>query len=110
MGALTPQGPPGWHPAPPRVVEAARAAAEWCSSMGADIADVALRFALRNETVASTLVGMRTEEEVRKNLTALAGPPDPALLAGIREILQTVQDVEWMSGLPENNPPTMASL
>lgn len=110
MGVLTPQGPPGWHPAPFRVVEAARAAADWCRSRGADIADVALRFALGNGSVASTLVGMRTEEEVRRNLSALEGPPDLALLTGIRDILQAVQDVEWRSGLPENNPPKVASL
>src|SRR5690606_8897072 len=105
MGVLTPQGPPAWHPAPARVTEAARMAAEWCAGRGGNIAELALRFALDNPAVASTLVGMRTEAEVRENLRALEGEPDPELLSGVRDLLSGVQDVEWPSGLPENNPP-----
>ena len=70
-----------------------------------EISDLALRFALGNGAVASTLVGMRTEEEVRANLRALEGGPDPELLAGVQAILAPVQDVEWPSGLPENAVP-----
>lgn len=102
MGLLTRQGPPAWHPAPEAVRRAAREAAEWCAGRGVEISDLALRFALGNGTVASTLVGMRTEEEVRANLRALEGGPDPELLAGVQAILAPVQDVEWPSGLPEN--------
>lgn len=104
MGVLTPQGPPPWHPAPAQVVEAGRAAAEWCAERGANLADVALRFALGHSAAASTLVGMRTEAEVLENLRALEGESDPDLLAGVQALLCEVQDVEWPSGLPENNP------
>ena len=110
MGVLTPQGPPTWHPAPAAVTEAARLAAEWCARRGADIADLALRFALGNPVIASTLVGMRSEAEVHDNLRALEGEPDPELLAGVRDLLSEVQDVEWPSGLPENNPPSALHL
>lgn len=104
MGVLTPQGPPAWHPAPPEVIDAARAAASWCGRRGGDLADLALRFALGNPAIASTLVGVRTEAEVRANLLALEAGPDPEMLAGVRRVLSRVQDVEWPSGLPENNP------
>lgn len=105
MGILTPQGPPPWHPAPAEVAEAGRAAAKWCTQRGANLAEVALQFALGSRSVASTLVGMRTEAEVHANLRALESEPDPELLAGLQALLAEVQDIEWPSGLPENNPP-----
>jgi L-galactose dehydrogenase len=105
MGVLTQQGPPAWHVAPPEVLQAAREAASWCRARGVDIADVALRFAVRNRTVASTLVGMRTETEVRANLRTLSTDDEDGVLEAVQEILSPVRDVEWLSGLPENNPP-----
>jgi len=108
MGVLTRNGPLAWHPAPPHVLQVARAAAEWCTARGADIADVALSFALSYEGVSTTLVGMRSEEEVRANLRALDSDPDRAIGAAVRALLAPVQDVEWAVGLPENNPTTVA--
>jgi L-galactose dehydrogenase len=102
MGVLTAGGAPGWHPAPPDVLAAAKAAAAWCADQGADIADVALRFALGSAAVASTLVGMRTEAEVHANVAALEGGPDLDVLAGVRLLLASVQDREWPSGLAEH--------
>lgn len=99
MGALTPAGPPPWHPAADEVLAAARKAGAWCAESGVDIADVALRFALGNDAVASTLVGMRTEAEVRANLRALDARPEPDTLAAVRDLLRLVQDREWPSGL-----------
>jgi L-galactose dehydrogenase len=110
MGVLTPQGPPTWHPAPPEVIQAARATSAWCVRRGVDLSDLALRFALDNRAIASTLVGMRTEAEVRANLQALDAGPDPELLAAVRRLLEKVQDIEWTSGLPENNPPSAISV
>ena len=109
MGVLTEQGPPDWHVAPAEVREAARRAATWCRSQGVDISEVALRFALGNDTVASTLVGMRSEAEVRANLRTLATGGDGTVLQAVREMLAPVQDLEWPSGLPENNPPALPS-
>jgi L-galactose dehydrogenase len=103
MGALTQTGPPPWHPAPRPVLRAARKAASWCQSRGAAIEEVALRFALANTSVASTLVGMRSEQEVAMNLSALRGVTDPSLMKGIRMILEPVENVDWLVGLPENN-------
>jgi L-galactose dehydrogenase len=105
MGVLTHPGPPAWHPAPAPVLAAARAAAVWCRARGVAIEEVALRFALGNAAVASTLVGMSSDAEVLANLRALDGPPDPEVLAGVRAILDPVRDVDWPSGLPENDDP-----
>ncbi len=109
MGVLTREGPPGWNPAPDRVVRAAREAAEWCAARGADLPDLALRFSLRNTTVASTLVGMRSEAELRRNLAALHPGPHDDLIPAVRAMVEPVRDVEWPSGLPENNPPSLRS-
>ena len=104
MGVLTGREPPPWHPAAREVLRAAAEAARWCEAHGASLPEVALRFALANPTVSSTLVGMRTEGEVRANLRTLSGSTDPAVLEGVRSILAPVQDAEWPSGLPENDP------
>jgi L-galactose dehydrogenase len=103
MGVLTHEGPPAWHPAPPEVLGAARECADFCSSRGLDFAELALSFALGNDLVDSTLVGMRTEEEVLANVRTLQSPPDPALVAELRRRLAAVLDREWPSGLPDNN-------
>jgi L-galactose dehydrogenase len=102
MGVLTSEGPPQWHPAPADVLNAARDAAVWCADRGLDIADLGLRLAFANTSVASTLVGMRTEAQVHANLAAYAADPDPPELAELRAMLQPVADIDWPSGLPEN--------
>ncbi|MGH7574568.1 MAG: aldo/keto reductase [Longimicrobiales bacterium] len=99
MGVLTAAGPPPWHPAPGTVLGAAREAAAWCAANGVDIADVALRFALANAPVASTLVGMRTRAEVRASVRALDGAPDARALAAVEALLRPAQDLDWPSGL-----------
>ena len=53
----------GRHPAPPQVREAGRKAAVFCREQGADISELALRFALRYPFVSSTLVGIATAEK-----------------------------------------------
>jgi L-galactose dehydrogenase len=103
MGALTERGPSAWHPAPKPVLRLAREAAARCVAEGSDISDLALRFALGSTTVASTLVGMRSEAEVLANLHAMDAAPDPHLLAEIQAILEPVKDVEWPSGLSEDD-------
>ncbi|GAC1515876.1 MAG: aldo/keto reductase [Gemmatimonadaceae bacterium] len=114
MGVLTGAGPPDWHPAPSEVKLAARAAADLCAARGADLADLALRFALHNSPASSTLVGMRSEAEVKRNLQSFTGPPDIDLLNDVRALLAHVQDVEWPSGIargggeagrPDGRPP-----
>jgi L-galactose dehydrogenase len=103
MGVLTRAGPPVWHPAPPPVLRAARAAAAACATRGGDLAELALGFALSASPAATTLVGMRSEAEVLANVRILDAPPDADLLGEVRGLLAPVHDVEWPSGLPENN-------
>ncbi|KAF8059175.1 hypothetical protein HT031_005347 [Scenedesmus sp. PABB004] len=115
MGLLTPQGPPEWHPAPPELKEAAAAAAEYCRDQGADLARLALQFAVKHPSIATTLVGMASAATVRANVGAvlsalgLGDAPSGAdarreaeVLEEVQRILAPVKDLTWASGRPEN--------
>jgi L-galactose dehydrogenase len=112
MGLLTRRGPPSWHPAPAEMLELAKQATAAVDEVGLDIADVALRFSLKNPAISTTLVGMCTPRQVDENcnatLSALSGSGDEGTkfqeaTARVEEILRPVHNVTWPSGLPENN-------
>lgn len=113
MGLLTKRGPPSWHPAPPALQDAAKKAVEESDKCGVDIAEVALQFSLKNDSISTTLVGMCTVEQVEQNclsvLRALNIEPQKEQKAfdqaqeAVVGILQSVNRTSWPSGLPENN-------
>ena len=76
MGMLTQSGPPEWHPAPEPIRVVCAEAAAYCRERGADIAGLALAYALDNPQIATTLVGMASLEQLERNLAALESPPD----------------------------------
>lgn len=61
-GAL--QGPPDWHPAPQQLKDAARRAGEAAGARGVSLARLAIKEAVKNEDIATTLVGLCTPEQV----------------------------------------------
>jgi L-galactose dehydrogenase len=103
MGLLTGRGVPDWHPAPDALRAACARAAEYCRNRGADLAELALRFALSEERIATTLVGTASPENLKRNVAAVGVPPDAELLAGVQAILAPVRNLAWPSGQPENN-------
>ena len=105
MRVLTHRGAPPWHPAPERVLRRAREAAVLCRQRGADIADLALRFALAHPLVSTTLVGMSKVRHVEANLANVGRNPDPDLLKDIQDILAPATNVVWKEGRPENDDP-----
>jgi L-galactose dehydrogenase len=102
MGLLTEQGARAWHPAPAALQAACARAAAHCRDRGGDLARLALQFAVAQATVATTLVGMATTEEVRRNVAAIQAAPDAELLAEVQAILQPVRGTTWASGRTEN--------
>jgi len=56
------------QPQPPEVKAACAAASEHCAAQGIDIAALALKFALRNPDIATTLVGMASIDVVHANI------------------------------------------
>jgi L-galactose dehydrogenase len=107
MGLLTSSGPPPWHPAMPIVRETARRIVEFCQSRGVSVTDTALQFSLSNPSIASTFAGMSTSAEVRQNLKALEGAPDPEILQEIEILAQPARGRIWKAGRPENYDPNM---
>jgi L-galactose dehydrogenase len=105
MRVLTNLGAPDWHPAPKRVWAVGEQVAAYCQEQGADIADLAMRFVLQHETVATTLVGMSKVRSVERNLKAVGQAPDPELLAAVLEMIEPVANVVWKEGRPENDDP-----
>jgi L-galactose dehydrogenase len=103
MGLLTDHTVPGWHPAPPEVLEAGKRIMQLCRDRGYDGTQVALRFCFDQPDVASTLVGMATRRQVEAALDTLRMQSDQALLREIREIVAPVFNYIWPSGRTENH-------
>ena len=103
MGLLTERGAPAWHPAPRRVHEASQKAAAILRQKSANITELALQFALGNQDISTTLVGMSTEEEVIQNASLVGVEPDEALLTVVRPVFAPVKDLNWQAGPPENH-------
>ena len=102
MGALTTQGPPAWHPAPPWVLECCRQAAELCARRGGDLARLAMQVALANPDATTTFVGSAKPENVERSVRWALEPVDEALLREVDAILAPAQGITWSSGIAEN--------
>ncbi|KAI0558403.1 L-galactose dehydrogenase [Gracilaria domingensis] len=100
MGLPTSRGPAPWHPADAEIKSMAKSAAEFCEKRGADLATLALQFALQvDESVAaSTLVGIDSVDTLHKNLNLIKQPPDEALLKEVRDVFDPVRNRRWSSG------------
>jgi len=109
MGLLTAAGPPTWHPAPQSLRTAAAAASAACEAAGRLIAPLALQWAVRRSEVDCTLVGMSTVAQVTANCESVRAALQPgweaeaaAALAAAQACLAPNVDMDWPSGLPEN--------
>lgn len=103
MRLLTLDGPPSWHPAPADVRAACMAAARHCQSKGADVARLALQFAVANPDVHTVVVGSASAERMMENIRHAEAPMDEALLNEVRQILRPAMNKTWTQGRPENN-------
>lgn len=108
MGLLSGHGVPEWHPAPANVRRAADEVVRLCRERGVSPAAVALRCSIGHPTVASTLIGMATREQVEANLKALEIEIDPELWREIERAVAPVKNVVWPSGRAENAGPVSA--
>ena len=109
MGILTEQGAQSWHPAPEILHDTAQQLMVIAREHGTTITAIALQFALDNADISTTLIGMRTVEEVEQNLAILDTKPDDNLLAKIQAVIDPVKNLSWASGLPENYEPSLSS-
>lgn len=98
MGLLTNQGPQPWHPGGEEVKSACRAAAAYCQSQGADIAELGMQYCFAEGRIPSTITGAATMAELQGNIQAMQTLPDAGLLAEVQRILRPVQNLMWPSG------------
>jgi len=103
MGMLTEAGPPSWHPAPAEIKEAGQKVAHLCRERGVDVAEVALRFCFDHPHVSTTLIGMSSTAQVKRNLNAFNFRIDRELMEAIQETIAPVKNRIWPSGRPEND-------
>ncbi len=108
MGLLTSRGVPAWHLAPSTVVAACTEAAALCAARGADIAKLALQFAIR-APVATTVVGSADAANIARNVAWTDEEMDVDLLSDVEALLAPVRDVGWAVGRPENTNPAVRS-
>jgi L-galactose dehydrogenase len=105
MGILTANGAADWHPAPVEVHRVGRRVCEYVESHGSNVTDVALRFALGHPYIATTCVGMRSIDEVARNLDALDLELDRELLIEIEALVAPIRDLNWAQGHPDYDDP-----
>ena len=94
---------PKWHKATPKVREIAAKAAAHCERKGVDIAQLALQFSIRNEDMATCIVGSANPDNVRKWAQWAQQPVDTRLMAEVQEILKPIHNWFYVEGRPENN-------
>jgi L-galactose dehydrogenase len=102
MGILTPQGPQDWHPAQPEVFAAGERIRALCAERDLNIAEVALRFALDQDGIDSTLLGVASEDQLASSLKALTSENPPELMDAIDASIGDALNLRWHEGLPEN--------
>lgn len=94
---------PPWFRDPKNVQEAARKAAEHCTSKGVDIAQLALQFCLKNTEITTTVAGSANPVNIRKWAQWAELPYDEQLVTEVQEIFSSVRNVGHKEGLEENN-------
>ena len=95
MGLLSSRGVPEWHPADPKLVEACAKAAAYCSSKGYPIEKLAIRYAISNPRIATTLFSSANPDNVRRNIADAEVAPDEELVKEVREIIGDQMRVRW---------------
>lgn len=102
MGVLTDCGAPAWHPGSEDLKDAGRRAATAAERHGVNISALALQFAIARPTVASTLVGMATADQVKENLRSIETKINSTVLADVQTAIGNGFATTWTTGLQEN--------
>ncbi|KAF8938522.1 NADP-dependent oxidoreductase domain-containing protein [Dissophora ornata] len=107
MGLLRSHTPaPAWHPAPPRLLSAVQDCIEIVDKQtpGKDLAEVAVKFAMRWKGCEGLVLGMSNAEEVEQNISwwnqCRSGEKDEAQERdeeAVRRRLRSFEKMEWSS-------------
>jgi L-galactose dehydrogenase len=96
---------PEWHNAPAELKAIQAPLLEYCKKFGVALSDVAIRYAIDHPYIASTIIGMCDQTNVKKNIGVLEFSIPEGLLAEINQIVAPVKNTMWFEGMPENNIP-----
>jgi L-galactose dehydrogenase len=94
---------PAWHNAPADLNAMQAPLLECCRKYGVALSDVAIRYAIDHPFIASTIIGMCDQTNVKKNIGVLEFSIPEGLLAEIDRIVAPVKNTMWFEGMPENN-------
>jgi L-galactose dehydrogenase len=101
MGLLNGREPAVWHPASDEIKNICKKAAEFCESKGADLAKLAVQYAVSHERIPTTLVSTASPVNIKKNIEWTDQQIDLELLEQVLEILQPIHNLTWPSGHSE---------
>ena len=96
---------PAWHNAPVELQAIQAPLLACCKKYGVALSDVAIRYAIDHPYIASTIIGMCDQTNVKKNIGVLEFSIPEGLLAEIDRIVAPVKNTMWFEGMPENNIP-----
>lgn len=94
---------PPWHRSPDEVKALQPVLLELCKAYGVRLSDVALRYALDHELIATTIVGMCELHVVKQNVAAVDFKIPSELLTKIESLTAPVKNRMWFEGKAENN-------
>jgi aryl-alcohol dehydrogenase-like predicted oxidoreductase len=97
MGLLTERGAPAWHPAPKPLQDLCKKAADYCKSKGKSIEQLAVKYAVSNPRIATTLFSTTRAEAVLQNIRRAEEPLDEELLKEVQQILEPRFRDTWLN-------------
>jgi aryl-alcohol dehydrogenase-like predicted oxidoreductase len=97
MGLLTERGAPAWHPAPAPLRALCRKAVAYCQSKGKSIEQLAVKYAVSNPRIATTLFSTTRPDAVLQNIRWANEPLDGVLLRNVQAILEPRFRDTWLN-------------
>jgi len=97
MGLLTERGAPTWHPAPQPLQDMCKKAAAYCKSQGKSIEQLAVKYAVSNPRITTTLFSTTRPEAVLHNIEWAEAPFDEALYHNVQKILESRFRDTWLN-------------
>lgn len=97
MGLLTGRGAPDWHPAPKPLQDLCKKAAQYCKEQGKAIEQLAVKYAVSNPRIATTLFSTARPEAVLQNIKWTDEALDEQLLKEVKEILEPRFRDTWLN-------------
>jgi len=97
MGLLTERGAPDWHPAPKPLQNLCRKAMLHCKAKGESIEHLAVKYAVSNPRIATTLFSTSRPEAVLQNIKWAESELNEELLAEVHTILEPRFRDTWLN-------------